>query len=97
MALILSHPFRLLPNGAAATAEQQSEAAEAEQIGVLVLTRRGERPLASGFGIFDPAFAGLRATELVAAVAAYGPPVTINNVESTAVSDTVQQVTIEFT
>lgn len=74
MARILSHPFRLLANGAAATVEQDTDAGDAEQIAVLILTRRKERPLVSGFGMTDPTFGGFDVGELAAGVTIYGPP-----------------------
>lgn len=96
MARRLSFPFRLLPNGQAATVEQGSEAGDRESIAQLVLTRPGERPLVPGLGITDPAFAGFEPTELTAAVALYGPHVEIADVLVEAADDVSQTVTIEF-
>lgn len=96
MALILSHPFRLRPNGAVALVEQQSEAGEAEQLAVLVMTRRGERPLVPGFGLTDPAFGGFSPGELAAEVTIYGPPVRLADVAVRDESDTAQAVLITF-
>lgn len=97
MSGILSHPFRILPNGAAAAVEQASDEAHAEQLAVLALTRRGERDLAPGFGLTDPAFAGgFEPTELAAAVAAFGPPVELTAITVEAVSDSVIGVRVEF-
>jgi phage baseplate assembly protein W len=93
VAATLSFPFRLLPNGSAATVEQVSDQGYAERIAQLILTRPGEREMAPGFGIPDAAFAGLSASDLVAAVAAYGPPVTIEKVTSTPQPDGITQAT----
>ena len=95
-AQILSHPFRLLPNGRIATVEQTSDEAHAEQLAVLLLTRIGERPLEPGFGITDPTFGSIRATEIAAGVAAYGPPVSIVDVTSVADDDSTQLVEVQF-
>lgn len=96
MARILSHPFRLTPVGNVVTVEQDSDQADREQIAVLALTIRGERPLVPGFGITDPAFAGFEAGELAAGVATYGPPVRIIEVIEPRTSETEQEVTIHF-
>lgn len=81
MAPILSHPFRVLRNGPIATVEQDSDEGKAEQIAVLVLTHLGERPLAPGFGITDPAFAGVESSEVLAGIQEYGPVVNIVTVD----------------
>lgn len=79
MSAILSHPFRLAPSGSVATVEQDTAAADAEQIAVLILTRTGERPLVPAFGISDPVFAELNPAEVLAGIATYGPPVDIES------------------
>lgn len=96
MPAIISHPFRLLPNGNVATIEADSDLGDAEGIAVLVLTRRGERSLVPGFGVTDPAFAGLEPSEVAAGVALYGPPVTITAVRDQWLSDTEQAVAVAF-
>lgn len=80
MAQILSYPFRVGAGGAAATVEQGSDAADVEQLAVLVLTRTGERALVPEFGLRDPAFAGVDVSELVGAIARWGPPVRLTDV-----------------
>lgn len=96
MARILSHPFRLLPNGAVATVEQESDLADAEQIAVMALTVRGERPLVPGFGVTDPAYGGFDAGELVAGLAVYGPPRTIVATPIRWATDAEQVVDVIF-
>lgn len=96
MARILSHPFRLLGNGSAATVEQSSDEANAEQLAVLALTRRGERPMAPGFGVGIDAFSRPDAAELAAGVALYGPSVHLAGVEVTPRNDTTLDVTVRF-
>lgn len=96
MSRILSHPFRLAPNGSVATVEQVSDAANAEQVAVLVLTNLGERPLAPGFGITDPAFVGVEPTEVLAGLAEYGPPVTIASLELRQCDEVHQDVVVTF-
>lgn len=96
MQQVLSFPFRLGSNGAVATVEQDSDAAAAEQIAVLLLTRIGERPLSPDFGVTDMVGQGLDPSELAAAISAYGPEVTLQDVSITEVGDGVQQVTVTF-
>jgi hypothetical protein len=96
MARILAFPFRLAPNGSVATVEQETDQADREQIAVLALTRRGERPLVPGFGILDPAFGGFDPGALSAAVAVYGPPRTITDVTVVADTETSQVVEVAF-
>lgn len=96
MARILSHPFQLAANGTVATVEQQSELADAQQIGVLALTVVGERPLVPGFGVSDPNGRGFNGAELAAGVATYGPPVTIRRVSTKVRSAVEIAVTVEF-
>lgn len=96
MARRLSFPFRLLPNGRAATVEQGSVDGDRESIAQLILTRPGERPLRPGFGMTDPTFAGFEPTELTALVAMYGPTVDIVDVLVSAADDVSQNVDITF-
>lgn len=97
MAQVLSHPFRLLPNGRAATVEQTSPTAAAESIAMLALTRFGERRLAAGYGTPDPTFGGFSPTDLAAAIAAWGPNVTLDETTIEAVGDDAQRVHVRFT
>lgn len=96
MARILSFPFRLAGGGAVATVEQASDQAATEQLAVLLLTRTGERPMVPGFGLTDPAFRGVEPGEVAAGVALYGPPVRLEAVESSVVSDAVTAVEVRF-
>lgn len=93
---LLSHPFRLLPNGDVATIDEDSDEANAEQIAILLLTRIGERELVGGFGTSDPAFAGVDPSEIASGIAAYGPPVSLDDVEVVAVDDATIDVTVRF-
>lgn len=96
MARIISHPFRLLGNGSVATVEQAGDDANAEQLAVLALTRRGERVLVPGFGVGIDAFAVFDPTDIAAGVALYGPPVTLTDVEVRPRTETVLDVLVRF-
>lgn len=96
MSRVLSHPFRLGPNGSPVTVEQDSEAGLVEQLGQLALTRRGERPVTPGFGTTDPAFAGFDIGDLAAQVQRFGIPVTDIAAHITTEGDDSQRVTVTF-
>lgn len=96
MASILAYPLRVLPGGVFATVEQDSDEAHAQQIAVLVATRKGERVLVNDFGITDPAFAQLDPGEVYAGVELYGPPVTVTSVRSGTPRAGQVDVRIEF-
>lgn len=93
---LISHPFRLAANGRVATVEQDTDAARAEQIAVLLLTRTGERPLSPAFGVTDMVGQGLNESELAAGLAMFGPDVTLADVEIETVGQDTQRVTVTF-
>lgn len=73
MAGVLSFPFRLDPTGHAATVQPGSDVEVDEALAVLMLTTLGERPMAPRFGIPDPGFAGLAASDLQVGIDQFGP------------------------
>jgi hypothetical protein len=93
---LISHPFRLLPNGAVATVEEDSEAGDREGLVHIALTLVGERAMLPDFGVSDPTFTGFNPGELAACAAMYGPDVEIVSVDVTWASDTEQVVDISF-
>lgn len=95
MSAILSHPFRIV-GGVAATVEQATDEANAEQLAVLLATRRGERVLVPTFGITDPTFDEVDPVEVAVAVDVFGPPVTIEAVETRYTGPTTQEVDVAF-
>lgn len=64
MSDILAFPFRITPNGRAATIPQGGDEAAAQIVTVASSTLLGERPMQHMFGIPDPAFTGLDAADL---------------------------------
>lgn len=93
---VISFPFRIDATGTIATVEQDSDECAAEQIAALLLTRIGERPLSAEFGVTDMAGQGLDASELAAAVATFGPDVTLQDIAVDEVGDGVQRVAVTF-
>jgi hypothetical protein len=93
---LLSHPFRLLPNGAAATVEEDSEAGDREGLVHIALTVRGERHMAPDFGINDPTFTGFDPGDVAACASVFGPAVEIVSAEVEWSGETEQVVVISF-
>lgn len=76
MAERISFPFRIdRPSGRVASVVQGSDAEAGEAIAHLLMTRRGERPLAPGFGTRDQSQATVvdLATDVQAGVRLFGP------------------------
>jgi phage baseplate assembly protein W len=82
VAPILAHPLRLAGT-ALEVVDQASDAGNAQQLAILLSTRRGERPLVPTFGTSDPTYADVDDAELTATVATFGPPVDVITVETT--------------
>lgn len=93
---LLSHPFRLEPNGSVATVEDGTDEAHAEGLAILALTRQGERTLVPDFGLPDPAFDEVSMADLNVGLIDYGPPVEVTDLTTTEVTDTLERVTITF-
>lgn len=92
----LAFPFRFDPSGHVATVDADSPAGHAQHLGLLILTRRGERDLAPSFGVPDPQFDQLDPATINAATALYGPPVTVTDVDALVLSPTRQHVTLTY-
>jgi hypothetical protein len=94
---LLAFPFRLGPNRTVATVDQDTPDADGQQVAVLVLTLKGERPLVPGFGITDPSFSlgGLEIAEVRAGVDQFGPEVDIESVTD-SFKDPTQYVQIRL-
>ena len=93
----LSFPFRIGPDGVAATVGKGTDAEVDEAIGVLALTHLGERPMEPRFGVPDPAFAGLNTGDIQVGLDMFGPTgITVVSVETTPVTDTYSKATIAW-
>lgn len=91
-----AHPFRVLPNGEFATVPADSDLAYAEELAVLALTRREERPLVPDYGTADPVGDGYDEADVIAQAELYGPPVRVLSVIAEPTSMTTEDVTIVF-
>lgn len=96
MADTLSFPFRLAPNGAPVTVEVDSDAHYMDLLVALAMTRPGERHLVPEFGVNDPVFDEFDGAALVAAAAAFGPPVEIDGVSVSYVDETTEEIVVTF-
>lgn len=92
---VLAWPFRFSA-GQAATVEQDSEADLSQQVALVLLTRRGERPLAPAFGLDDPTNRSVDAGEITAAVAAGVPGITVTDVQVRPESASTVKVDVNY-
>ncbi len=93
---LISYPFRLSRAGSVVTVPEGSDEQLAEELAVAVLTEQGERELVPTFGIADPAFVGFELDALRLHVELFGPPVDLEDVEVRFLTDTSQDVLINF-
>lgn len=94
---VLSHPFRFERNGSAATVREGSVDANAEAVAIVVLTRKGERPMVPTFGVTDPVYRGLDVAEVNAVLSTFGPTdVTVAGVAVDYPTDTTERVILEL-
>lgn len=93
---LLSHPFRLEANGAAATVLDGTDEAHAEAVAVLILTRKGERDLVPDFGVTDPVYDDLSLAEVNVGLLDYGPDVRVTDARITYPSDRTERVELVF-
>lgn len=89
-------PFRFEPSGVVATVNSDSDTGQAQHLGMVILTRRGERDLAPSFGIPDPRFDQLDPAPINACTALFGPPVAVIAVDALVLSPTRQSATVTY-
>lgn len=95
-ARLLSFPFRIAPNGSAATIEQGSDAEIEELLAVAMLTAPGERLTVPTFGVNDPAFAGFEQSGLQRHCNDFGPDVVISRAGAVRRSDGREELTVNW-
>jgi len=93
---LISYPFRLGVSGNVVVRADDSDNYYAEELAVLTLTVPGERPLVPEYGLEDPTFGDFLQEELTAKVDMFGPPVTIQGVNTRFPRDGVLEVTVAF-
>lgn len=84
---ILAFPFRLREDGSAATVVDGTEDAHRQELALLALTRKGERPYVPDYGTSDPVGDLLDVAELNAALGTFGPAIVVDDVEVTYPDD----------
>lgn len=93
---LLSHPFRILPSGAAAVHEDGTEEYLAERIALILATGAGERPLVPEFGLGDLAYEQLMTPALAVQAELFELPVDIISVTETVNPNESRQYLVEF-
>jgi len=96
MAKVLSFPFRVGQFGAALTVEQGNETYYKEQIGCLLLTKQGERPIRPNFGMPDIVFSGFQYSSFQSQVQRELPEVTNITATIVEINDTTETVVVNF-
>lgn len=94
---LISHPMRLSPNGTMFCRDQSDDEYIAERIALLCTTQPGERILVPGYGIADPVFSGFDENLLRTQLDLYGPHVELSGVNINNVTDSLQNIQVEFT
>lgn len=94
--MLLSHPFRILPNGSAAAYDDATEEYMAERIALLLATTQGERPLVPDFGVGDLAYEGLTQPALANQCDLFDLPVDIIEVRENVLSAEATDYTVVF-
>ncbi len=95
---MFAHPFRFRPSRRISLVPDESDESDAQEIAILLLTRREERPLAPEYGTLDPTFntAGVDTGDIAASIAAFGPAVDVSEVTETLAGDGTSAVQITF-
>ncbi len=94
---IIKFPFRITPQGNAATVPYGSDDEVDQIIVAIVLTQLGERPLTPLFGVPDTAFAGLHTGDIQVCLDAFGPDgVDVDEVRLDYRSETVAMADIRW-
>lgn len=92
----LAYPIRLTSSGRLASIEEQSDAFEGQQIGLLATTVIRERPWAPALGIADPVGLGVSRDELEAKLALFGVAVRITRFDVDVTDAENVRTTIEW-
>lgn len=93
----MAFPFHVGTDGAVQTVEPGTDADVDQAIVMLVQTTLGERPLAPGYGIPDPAFNGVSAGDLQVGLDEYGPAgITIDEVTRDPQTQTTERMTVRW-
>lgn len=92
---LISYPFRLDKRGFVKTTED-GEDYYGEELAMLIKTQPGERSLVPDYGIGDPSFSTFDRAELLSQISVFGPPITIESIDSSVVTDGVIRLNINY-
>lgn len=90
----LSHPFRLSSDGTLATLTDGSAAHAGQLAGHVLSTTVGERPLAPGFGLVDPAGGQVDAALVAATLTACTPELAVDAITVSQTPDGLVDITV---
>lgn len=93
---LISHPFRVQPNGQVATLDDTTDQYLSERLALILSTIPGERAAVPLFGINDPAYEDLPMSALQSQVDIFDLPVNIINVTKKPLDDTRTDYVVEF-
>lgn len=96
MANLLSFPFRVSGFGAAVSVDQGGDTYYREQIAVIMLTVRGERPTREDFGMPDIAYKGFQYSAFYSQVMAEMPEISNLKTRIEVIDDRTENVVVEF-
>ncbi len=96
MGEMLAYPFRVSPSGHLVTVDETSDAAINQLIAAAIMTQPGERPLFPTFGIDDPTFGEIVGARLAAVLSQFGPNVGLEDVSTSFIDGTTQEVVITY-
>lgn len=91
---LLAHPFRVGPNGGIAAVTDGTDAANADAVVRVCLTRLGELDLVPSFGIPDPTWDDVDVARINACLSLFGPAV---QVSAAAVTRTARTESVTLT
>lgn len=93
---VLSHPFRIGADGAAATVDDLADDFIDQTLSILVRTRLHERDMAWAWGIPSVAHTGLSSGDLQSVIDQYGPDGVTVTCTPTVIDDQTQRVEVTY-
>lgn len=93
---LISFPFRVGSSGTVVVSDDAGVDYLGEELAQLIQTHPGERELVPAYGLNDPTYTRFDTAMLTAQCQLFGPPVTIDSVDTRYLDDTTQDVVVTF-
>jgi hypothetical protein len=93
---LLAFPFRLSPSGHVVTHADGSDECYMAELADLMLTHPGERVMVPEYGVVDPTFGKFDIQELRIKVEMFGPPVSVDTLDTEWETSSKQRVRVGF-